>query len=253
VNLFDLSHKTALVIGGNGVLGSAIAQGLAEHGASVAIAGRDTAKAARVVDTLRALGATVESFQVDVTDRSSIAVLSNDVIRWGQHIDILVNCAGVNSKTPFFDITETEWETLLTVNAKSVFMTSQIVGRHMLDFGSGSIINISSVSSGLPLSGVFVYSASKAAINNMTQSLARELAPTVRVNAIVPGFFPAEQNRKILTQERIDSIHLHTPMARLGNAHELKGAAVWLASNAASGFVTGALIPVDGGFTAMTI
>lgn len=253
MNLFDLSGKTALVIGGNGVLGSAIAEGLAEHGARVAIAGRDAEKANRVVEGLRATGADTEAFQVDVTEKKSISSVTDEVIRWGQRIDILVNCAGVNSKTPFFDIEEEEWNNILSVNAKSVFLTSQVVGQHMLGLGSGSIINISSVSSGLPLSGVFAYSASKAALNNMTQYLAKEFAPSVRVNAIVPGFFPAEQNRKILTQERVDNICRHTPMNRLGDAPELKGAAVWLASDHAAGFVTGALIPVDGGYTAMTI
>lgn len=253
MNLFDLSGKTALVIGGNGVLGSAFAQGLAEHGAQIAIAGRNQEKADQVVTDLRANGAVATAFAVDVTDKPSIESMTEAVVNAFGNIDILINCAGVNSKTPFFEIGEDEWDTILSVNAKSIFMSSQIVGKRMVDAGSGSIINISSVSSEIPLSGVFAYSASKAALNNMTKYLARELAPAVRVNAIVPGFFPAEQNRKILTQERVENICRHTPMDRLGDAAELKGTAVWLASDAASGFVTGALIPVDGGFTAMTI
>jgi NAD(P)-dependent dehydrogenase (short-subunit alcohol dehydrogenase family) len=118
----------------------------------------------------------------------------------------------------------------------------------------GSIINISSVSSTIPLSRVFTYSVSKAGLNSVTQFLARELAPNgIRVNAIIPGFFPAEQNRKILDQDRIESIMRHTPMQRFGEAEELQGAAVWLASDKASSFVTGALIRVDGGFGSMTI
>jgi NAD(P)-dependent dehydrogenase (short-subunit alcohol dehydrogenase family) len=253
MHLFDLTGKTALVIGGNGVLGSAIAEGLGRHGAQVAIAGRDMEKGRNVAARLCALGCSAQTFQVDVTSRSSIASLTEEVIRWGRKIDVLVNCAGVNSKTPFFEVSDEEWDRLFSVNVKSIFVTSQLIGRHMLDQGSGSIINISSVSSGPPLSGVFAYSASKAALNNVTQYLAREFAPKVRVNAIIPGFFPAEQNRKILTQQRIDSIVRHTPMGRLGEPAELQGTAVWLASERASGFVTGALIPVDGGFTAMTI
>lgn len=253
MNLFDLSGKTALVIGGNGVLGSAFAEGLAEHGAQVAIAGRDQKKADTVVGQLRTSGADASAFEVDVTDKNSIKAMTDAVLNHYGRIDILLNCAGVNSKTPFFEIEEDEWDNILSVNAKSIFMTSQVVGKRMVDAGKGSIINISSVSSEVPLSGVFAYSASKAALNNMTKYLARELAPSVRVNAIVPGFFPAEQNRKILTQERVENICRHTPLNRLGDAPELKGAAVWLASDAASGFVTGALIPVDGGFTAMTI
>jgi NAD(P)-dependent dehydrogenase (short-subunit alcohol dehydrogenase family) len=125
----------------------------------------------------------------------------------------------------------------------------------MIDKGTkGSIINISSVSSTTPLSRVFTYSVSKAGVNSVTQYLARELAPYgIRVNAIIPGFFPAEQNRKILDDARIESIMNHTPMKRFGEAEELQGAAVWLASDKASSFVTGALIRVDGGFGSMTI
>lgn len=250
---FDLTGKTALIIGGNGVLGSAIARGFAEHGAQVAIAGRDANKGQAVLHTFAPLGVPTTFFPVDVTDRASIAALSNQTRAWGGQIDILVNCAGRNSKKPFFEVTDEDWEELFAANAKSIFMACQIIGRDMVAQGHGSIINISSVSSGPPLSGVFAYSATKAAVNNMTQSLARELAPTVRVNALIPGFFPAEQNRKILTRERVEDIHRHTPLQRLGNPHELQGAAIWLASDKASGFVTGALIPVDGGFTAMTI
>src|SRR5690606_18365362 len=118
----------------------------------------------------------------------------------------------------------------------------------------GSIINISSISSGPPLSKVFTYGISKAGVNNLTQWLAREFAPhKIRVNAVIPGFFPAEQNRRILSKERVEAIVGHTPMKRLGDPEELAGVIVWLASDKASGFVTGALIPVDGGFSAMTI
>lgn len=252
-NLFDLRGRTALVIGGTGTLGYAMAQGLAFHGARVAVAGRDRDRGADAASALRGDGADASAFVVDIQSRDSIQQLVEDVCDWSGRIDILVNCAGVNAKTPFFEIEEEEWERVLSINAKGVFLASQAVGRHMMEQGRGSIINISSVSSGPPLSNVFAYSASKAAVNNMTQYLARELAPHVRVNAIIPGFFPAEQNRKILTKERVEAITRHTPMGRLGEPNELQGAAVWLASDLASGFVTGALIPVDGGFTATTI
>jgi NAD(P)-dependent dehydrogenase (short-subunit alcohol dehydrogenase family) len=138
---------------------------------------------------------------------------------------------------------------------KSVFLACQVFGKAMVDAGrGGSIINITSVSSGPPLSKVFTYGVAKGGVNQITQFLARELAPhKVRVNAILPGFFPAEQNRKVLTPERVASIMNHTPMGRFGEADELVGAAVYLASSRASSFVTGAILKVDGGFTAMTI
>jgi NAD(P)-dependent dehydrogenase (short-subunit alcohol dehydrogenase family) len=180
--------------------------------------------------------------------------LGQIVEKWGR-VDILLNAPGINSGTPIFEITREEWDKILAVNLTSYFLASQIFGKRMVEQGEGgSIINISSASSGPPLSKVFTYSITKAGINNMTQFLAREWAPDrVRVNAVAPGFFPAEQNRKLLTEERTASILGHTPMGRFGEADELAGAVVWLAAEAASSFVTGTLIRVDGGFTAMTI
>lgn len=169
--------------------------------------------------------------------------------------DVLLNAPGKNSATPFFEIEGDEWDEILDVNLKGLVLTSQIFAKKMIEQKrKGSIINISSVSSTTPLSKVFTYSVSKAGVNSMTQFLAREFAPHgIRVNAIIPGFFPAEQNRKILSEERIDSIMNHTPMNRFGEPEELQGAAIWLASDRASSFVTGALIRVDGGFGSMTI
>lgn len=253
MNLFALDGKTALVIGGSGALGQAIADGLAGHGARVAIAARNPAKLQAAVENLEQAGAVSRGFYVDTTSRASLVQLLEQVEQWGERVDILVNCAGVNSKTPFLEIDEAEWQGIMDANAKGVFLACQVIGGRMLSQGGGNIINISSVSSGPPLSKVFTYSASKAAVNSMTQFLAQEFAPSVRVNAIIPGFFPAEQNRKILTEERVRDICRHTPMARLGEAQELQGAAVFLASDSAAGFVTGALVRVDGGFGAMTI
>ena len=143
----------------------------------------------------------------------------------------------------------------MNVNLKSIYLSCQIFGKQMIEQGNGgSIINISSASSGPPLSKVFTYSLSKAGVNSITQYLSKEWAMhNIRVNAIAPGFFPAEQNRKILTKDRINSIFNHTPMNRFGDPEELIGATIWLASEKASSFVTGAVIRVDGGYTAMTI
>ena len=169
-------------------------------------------------------------------------------------MDILLNGAGINSATPFFEITEDEWDRILNVDLRSIFLGCQVFGKAMVDAGGGSIINISSASSGPPLSKVFTYSVAKGGVNQITQFLAREFAPHhVRVNALVPGFFPAEQNLKILTPERVDQIMRHTPMARFGDASELIGASIYLASDKASSFVTGSLLRVDGGYGAMTI
>ncbi|MFC4301882.1 SDR family oxidoreductase [Cohnella boryungensis] len=255
---FDLRGKTAVVIGGSSTLGGAMAEALAEHGARVALTGRKAENAEPVRARIESAGGEARCFAVEATSKADLERLLEEVLQWSGDaggVDILLNCPGVNSATPFFDITEEEWDRIMSVNAKSVMLACQIFGRHMVDRGQGgSIIHLSSASSAPPLSKVFAYSASKAAVNNMTQFLAREFAPArVRVNAIVPGFFPAEQNRAILSEERVAAIMGHTPMGRFGDPKELQGAAVFLASDKASGFVTGTLLRVDGGFGAMTI
>jgi NAD(P)-dependent dehydrogenase (short-subunit alcohol dehydrogenase family) len=168
-------------------------------------------------------------------------------------IDILVNGAGVNSPTPFLDITDEELDRIISINLKSVMVACQVFGRLMLASGGGSIINVGSMSGIIPLSRVFTYSATKAAVHNLSKNLAREWAAQgLRVNTLVPGFFPAEQNRKVLTPERVASIMGHTPMKRFGEARELIGATLLLASEAGS-FITGTELVVDGGFASMTI
>ena len=257
MGMFDLSGKTAVVIGGSSVLGGAMADALAAHGAAVALVGRDADRLAAVRERVVQAGDgnNAEVFRADVTSRDDLRRVRDGVLSWTGRVDILLNSVGVNSATPFFSLTDDEWDDIMRVNARSVMQTCQIFGESMATAGNGgSIINISSVSSGPPLSRVFTYSASKASVDNMTQFLARELAPQrIRVNAIIPGFFPAVQNRKILTPERTEAILGHTPLGRFGEPEELRGAVVWLASERASGFVTGALIRVDGGFGAMTI
>lgn len=255
MNLFDLSGKTALVIGGSSTLGGLMAEALGAYGASVALTGREMSKAEPVRERIEAAGGVARCFAAEATSKSDLERLLGEVVAWTGGVDILLNCPGVNSATPFFDIGEEEWDKIMDVNAKSVMLACQVFGRHMVERGQGgSIVNLSSVSSGPPLSRVFAYSASKAAVNSITQFLAREFAPAkVRVNAIIPGFFPAEQNRAILSEERVSSIMRHTPMNRFGDPSELQGAVVYLASDKASSFVTGSLLRVDGGFGAMTI
>lgn len=253
--LFDLTGKTAVAIGGNSVLGSSMAKGLSAHGAKVAIVGRNLDKANEIVKEMEASGGIAKAFQADVVSKESLEAASSAIEEWSGGWDILLNAPGTNSATPFFDLEMGEWDKIMDVNLKGIVVTCQVFAKKMIEQGrQGSIINISSVSSTTPLSKVFTYSVSKAGLNSVTQFLAREFAQDgIRVNAIIPGFFPAEQNRKILSEERIASIMSHTPMNRFGDPDELQGAAVWLASDKASSFVTGTLIRVDGGFGSMTI
>ena len=254
--MFSLEGKVAVVVGGSGVLGGSMARALAGAGAKTAVFySGNKSGADEQVQTITKNGGIAQAFQANAREEESLKQAMTEVSQtWGS-IDILVNAPGVNSTTPIMEITEEEWQKILDINLKGAFLASRIAADFMIkQGGGGSIINISSASSQIPLSKVFTYSISKAGMNNMTKFMAREWAPhNIRVNAILPGFFPAEQNRKILTEERKKSIFNHTPMNRYGEAEELSGAVIWLASQKASSFVTGAIIPVDGGFTAMTI
>jgi NAD(P)-dependent dehydrogenase (short-subunit alcohol dehydrogenase family) len=251
--LFSLTGKVAVVIGGTGELCGAMAEGFAAAGAAVAIVGRDEAKAKARLNKISKVAGTADFFSCDTTSKAGLKKLLADVLAKFGRVDVLVNGAGINSPTPFFDITEEEFDKIITVNLKGLVLACQIFGKHMVGQKSGSIINLGSVSGLNPLSRVFTYSASKAAVHNLSKNLAREWATTgVRVNILVPGFFPAEQNRKILNPERVASIMAKTPMARFGEAYELVGAALLLASDAGS-FITGSELVVDGGFGAMSI
>jgi NAD(P)-dependent dehydrogenase (short-subunit alcohol dehydrogenase family) len=252
--LFGLTGQNTVVIGGSGVLGSAMSEGLARAGANVAILGRNLAKAQQQAERIKTYGVASLAIQADVTSKQALQSACDQIEQVWQRVDILVNAPGVNSATPFFDVSEQEWEEIMAINLKGVFLACQIFGKQMLARQSGNIINISSMASGPPLSTVFTYSISKAGLNNLTQNLAREWAGQgIRVNAILPGFFPAQQNKKLLTPERKAAILGHTPMGRFGESGELIGTLLWLAADKGSSFVTGALIPVDGGFSAMSI
>jgi NAD(P)-dependent dehydrogenase (short-subunit alcohol dehydrogenase family) len=220
----------------------------------VLVLGRSAERGNAVVADIVNAGGSASFIAVDATDRGTLESAA-DLVGSAGGLDVLVNAAGVNSTTPFAEVSDEEWNRLLEVNLTSVFRSCQIFAPQLSNRpGGASIVNISSASSGPPLSRVLGYGVAKAGVNNITQYLARELASDgIRVNAIIPGFFPAEQNRAVLTRERIDSIIGHTPLRRLGEPEELDGALLWLASSRASGFVTGAMIAVDGGFSAMSI
>jgi NAD(P)-dependent dehydrogenase (short-subunit alcohol dehydrogenase family) len=253
-SLFSLQGQVAVVIGGGGVLAGEMATGLARAGAAIAILDYNLENARSRACAIAALGCQATAIHCDATSKAQLERARDQVLAEFGHIDVLLNAAGVNSATPFFEITEEEWQRLLDVDLKSVFLACQVFGKVMVDAGAGSIINISSASSGPPLSKVLTYAVAKAGVNQITMFLAQDFAPHgVRVNAILPGFFPAEQNRKILNPERVANIMRHTPMHRFGEASELVGAAIYLASPKASSFVTGSILRVDGGFLAMTI
>ena len=253
-SLFGLEGEVAVVIGGTGVLCGAMATGLAQAGATVVIAGRDADKGASRVAEIAKLGGKAVFASVDVMDRTSISSLLDQVIMSYERVDMLINGAGVNSASAYFDAKDEDWDRVIDSNLKAVHWGCQIFGERMAASGGGSILNVASVSSHLPLSRVFAYSASKAAVVNLTQNVARELAPMgVRVNSLAPGFFPAEQNRKILDPARVEKIMAGTPMNRFGEPEELIGATLLLLSRKAGSFITGATYYVDGGFTAMRI
>jgi NAD(P)-dependent dehydrogenase (short-subunit alcohol dehydrogenase family) len=254
-SLYSLSGKVAVVIGGTGELCGAMAEGLAGAGAEVVLVGRNEEKARPRLERIQPAGGQGYFVAAEASEKAPLQRLLATVLARSGKVDIVVNGAGTNSATPFFDIAEDEFDRIVQLNLKGVFLGCQIFGKYLVDRGEGgSIINLGSMSGIVPLSRVFTYSATKAAVHNLSKNLAREWAPKrVRVNTLVPGFFPAEQNRKILSPDRVASILGHTPMKRFGEARELIGARLLMASDNAGGFLTGAEIVVDGGYHAMTI
>lgn len=268
MNLFNLEGEIAVVIGATGVLGGALADGLAAAGAKVAVLGRNEERGLVRVKAIQAKGGQAAFFTADAVSRCSLAEAHEKLEAALGAPTILVNAAGgndpkvtVTAEHPFENIQIEDWQANFDLNlVGGVLLPCQEFGPSMGRRGHGSIINIASVSAHLPLSRVVSYSAAKAAVLNLSLFLAREWAPRgVRVNTITPGFFPAEQNRRLLFNDdgsptpRTRSIWGHTPMGRFGESHELIGACVFLASHAASSFVTGTDLRVDGGFLAQTI
>lgn len=267
-DLFDLSGQTVVVIGGTGALGGAMASALAGAGASIFIIGRNAGNGAERVREIESTGGKAAFIAADVMDKTSLQNARDQILERSMGIQILVNAAGGNRPDAtlapganFCDLPLDAWQGVFDLNlVGGVLLPCQVFGEAMLHSGHGSIINIASMSGIIPLSRVVAYSAAKAAVLNLTLFLAREWAQNgIRVNAISPGFFPAEQNMKLLFNndgsysERGGQIIHHTPLARFGTAEELAGATVWLASQKASSFVTGQNIVVDGGFSSVTI
>jgi len=257
-----------VVIGGTGVLGGAIAEGLAASGGNVVVAGRHAGRGGERADAISQAGGTAVFFEADASSKESLESLLANVRGHFGTPTVLVNAAGgnspkvtVNAENRFENISAADWSTSFDLNLiGGALIPCQVFGPVMVAAKKGSIINIASVAAHLPLSNVVAYSAAKAAALNLTQFLAREWAPHgVRVNSLTPGFFPAEQNRRLLFHPdgsptpRAAAILSHTPMARFGSAEELAGAAVFLASPKAASFVTGIDLRVDGGFLSQTI
>ncbi len=268
MNLFDLTGEVAVVIGGTGVLGGAMAEALAGAGARVAVVGRSAERGQDCVRRIEAAGGRAVFVAADAMDCNSLAACRDNVRKQLGEVTVLVNGAGGNKPEgtippggDFCRMSLDGWQAVFDLNlVGGALLPCQVFGETMVAAGKGSIINVASISSILPLSRVVAYSASKAAVLNLTQWLAHEWATKgVRVNAITPGFFPAEQNRRLLLKEdgtyteRGQKIIGHTPMGRFGDPRELAGAVVWLAAPKASGFVTGQNIVVDGGFSSVTI
>ncbi len=264
----DLTGKVAAVTGGSGVLGTAFCQGLAQAGAAVAVMGTTVEKAQKTVDSIAANGGTAIAVAADVLDRDALQAAYDQIIDRFGTIHILINCAGGNSpdamtapdnSRSFFDLPQAALQWTFNLNFLGTLLPSQVFAKPMAARGDGVIINISSMAADRPLTRVVAYAAAKAGIDNFTRWMAvyfaKEYSPNIRVNAIAPGFFITTQNRKIVSNEdgsftpRGQLIVDNTPMGRFGEPDELIGTLLWLVSDGAK-FVTGTIIPVDGGFSA---
>ncbi|MEL7123058.1 MAG: SDR family oxidoreductase [Bacteroidota bacterium] len=265
-NIFNVTDKIAVITGGAGVLGGAMASGLARAGAKVGILGRNTEKVNRKVDEIKAAGGEAFPMIADVLKKDQLeAVRAQAIADWGK-IDILLNVAGGNRAGAtigpdqnFFDLSIDDFDQVIALNLKGTVLPTYIFGEEMAKQKTGCIINISSMTAQQPFTRVVGYSAAKASIDNFTKWLAVEMASKygekIRVNAIAPGVFIGEQNRRLLLDEQNEltargkTIISQTPMQRFGEPEELIGTTLWLCSEA-SAFITGIVVPVDGGFSA---
>ena len=247
----DLDGKTAVVIGGTSGIGRAIAHGLAQAGANVVCTSRRAEQVAAAAREIEDLGKKTLRLTSDVSDRASLQTLLDQCVKEFGTVEILVNSAGRTKREPTIDFAEEDWNDIFETNLTGTLRSCQIFGRQMIEQNYGRIINIASLSTFVSLFEVAAYSASKAAVASLTKSLAIEWAKHgVNVNAIAPGVFKTDLNRELLeSTERGREFQTRTPMGRFGNVEELAGAAVFLASDAAS-YVTGEVLVVDGGFLA---
>ena len=268
-NLFDIKDKAAVITGGGGVLCGTMAAALAEAGAKVAVLDLVEAAAAKVVDKIKAAKGKAIAVKCDVLDKKSVEAAKEKIISKFGRIDILINGAGGNKKEAttspdlsFFDLPSDAVRFVFDLNFLGTLLPTQVFGKQMVENGAGVILNISSMNAFRPLTKIPAYSAAKAAVSNFTQWLAvhvcQNYSKEIRVNAIAPGFFLTEQNRFLLTDEKTGELTArgktiidHTPMSRFGEPAELVGTMMWLLSDAAK-FVTGVVVPVDGGFSAFS-
>ena len=276
----DLKHQVAVVTGGGGILCSVMAEALAACGARVAVLDLRKPAADKVADAIRAQGGEARGFECNVLDIESIRAAHAAIAAAYGPAGILVNGAGGNHPkgttsreqltkadldhraegfVSFFDLDPAGIQFVFNLNFIGTLLPTQVFTRGMATRGGGTVINISSMNSFRPLTKIPAYSAAKAAVSNFTQWLAVHLAPVhIRVNAIAPGFFLTDQNRALLTNAdgsltaRGKTIQAHTPMGTFGEPSDLVGALLWLVSDQAAGFVTGTVIPVDGGFSAFS-
>ncbi len=253
-NLFDLTGKIAVIVGGTTGIGHAVALGLARSGATVVASSRRKDMVRSVAEELQTLGSTTLAVTSDVQNRASLENLRDRVVAEFGRVDVAIVTAGVLKKEPSAEVSEEEWSRIIDINLNGSFRANQIFGRQMIKQGSGVIINTASMTSYVSFAQVCAYNCSKAGVKMLTETLAAEWAPHgVRVNAVAPGVFRTPMNTKVLDiPERMEAIIRRTPMGRIGTLDEMVGAVVFLASDAAK-FVTGVTIPVDGGFLAKGI
>ena len=256
-SLFGMDGQVAVIIGGAGALGLCLSTGLGKAGAKIVVADVNSDACKAAVEKLTACGVDAIWETVNVTDKDSLRALLATALKLTGKVDMLVNCAGINVGNSFIDVDPDQWDKILAVNLKGTMMSCQVFIESMLKTGGGSVLNIGSVNSDRPLSRVFAYAASKAGVVNLTRNIAQEFAEQgIRVNAIAPGFFVTNQNRALLYDNdgkptaRTEKILRGTPMGRFGESDELLGALLFFVNDAASSFISGVILPVDGGFAA---